>query len=201
MTGVPIRGGIIPRGALFARLSEAGRVTVVSAPAVRALTPAPTLDGGAVVEHLLEDLGSIETPLWLVIDDLHELRSLEALRDLALLAMRAAPELRFVFSTRGELPLGLHRLRLEGALTEVRADDLRFSLDEARELFERAGVLLSERALVRLYERTEELGRKALGIGMAGERQRGQPQARAPAPRAASASCRSSSRPAHSWSR
>ncbi|WP_270044463.1 LuxR C-terminal-related transcriptional regulator [Solirubrobacter ginsenosidimutans] len=111
--------------------------------------------GGAVVEHLLEDLGSIETPLWLVIDDLHELHSLEALRDLALLAMRAAPELRFVLSTRGELPLGLHRLWLEGALTEVRADDLRFSLDEARTLFDRAGVQLSERALVRLYERTE----------------------------------------------
>ena len=36
-------------------------------------------DGWAVVERLLEDLEPLEDPLWLVIDDLHELHSAEAL--------------------------------------------------------------------------------------------------------------------------
>ena len=46
--------------------------------------------------------------------------------------MRGPPELRFVLATRHDLRLGLHRLRLEGELTEIRAADLRFTLAEAR---------------------------------------------------------------------
>src|SRR3954454_10309342 len=49
---------------------------------VRGLTPAPDLDGWAIVERLLDDLGSLEEWVWLVIDDLHELRSTEALSQL-----------------------------------------------------------------------------------------------------------------------
>ena len=44
-----------------------------------------------------------------------------------------------MLATRHDLRLGLHRLRLEGELTEIRAADLRFSLAEARELLEAAG--------------------------------------------------------------
>ena len=40
-----------------------------------------------------------------------------------------------MLATRHDLRLGLHRLRLEGELTEIRAADLRFSLAEARALF------------------------------------------------------------------
>jgi LuxR family transcriptional regulator, maltose regulon positive regulatory protein len=36
--------------------------------------------------------------------------------------------------------LGLHRLRLQGELAEIRADDLRFTLGEARAMFEAAGL-------------------------------------------------------------
>ena len=41
--------------------------------------PAPSFQGEAVVERLLADLGSLEQPAVLVIDDLHELRSVDAL--------------------------------------------------------------------------------------------------------------------------
>jgi LuxR family transcriptional regulator, maltose regulon positive regulatory protein len=44
---------------------------------VRPVTAAPDLDGWAVVERLLADLGSLEDRIWLVIDDLHELGSSE----------------------------------------------------------------------------------------------------------------------------
>src|SRR5689334_11306200 len=122
---------------------------------VRELTAAPGLDGWAVVERLLKDLAPLQDRLWLVIDDVHELGSAEARRQLELLLMRGPPELRIVLATRHDLRLGLHRLRLEGELTEIRAGHLRFSLAEARELFAAAGVELPEAALGMLYERTE----------------------------------------------
>ena len=122
---------------------------------MRELTAAPNLDGWVIVERLLKDLAPLEDRLWLVIDDLHELGSAEARRQLELLVMRAPEELRFVLATRHDVRLGLHRLRLEGELTEIRADDLRFTVAEARALFAAAGVELAEPTLGMLYERTE----------------------------------------------
>jgi LuxR family maltose regulon positive regulatory protein len=215
--------GVVCRGALFARLSEAGRVTVLSAPAgsgktvllrswidesgltgrtawvpvpseehdaqrflisvadalrgtvegkklVRPLTAAPDLDGWAIVEWLLQDLHSLQDQIWLVIDDLHELRSASALRQLELLVMRAPAELRFVFASRRDPQLGLHRLRLDGELTEIRAADLRFTLSESRALLEAAGVQLSDDALALLHERTEgwAAGLRLAALSLAG---------------------------------
>src|SRR6201996_4136893 len=131
------------------------RQTAAGSTVVGPLTAAPDLDGWAVVERLLKDLESLQDQAWLVIDDVHELRSAEALRQLELLLMRAPPELRCVLATRHDVRLGLHRLRLEGELTEIRAANLRFTLDEARALFGGAGVELPESALALLHARTE----------------------------------------------
>ena len=131
------------------------RQTAPGSALIRELTAAPDLDGWAIVERLLKDLASLQDRLWLVIDDLHELGSDQARRQLELLVMRAPPQLRFVLATRHDVQLGLHRLRLEGDLAEIRADDLRFSLAEARELFDAAGVELPGPALGMLHDRTE----------------------------------------------
>jgi LuxR family transcriptional regulator, maltose regulon positive regulatory protein len=136
-------------------VADALRGTTAGSTLVRPLTEAPGLDGWAIVERLLEDLGSLETRAWLVLDDVHELDSKEALSQLELLILRAPPTLRVVLSTRRDLRLGLHRLRLEGEVTEIRAADLRFSLEEARDLFQAAGVQLPEPALAALMARTE----------------------------------------------
>ena len=90
-----------------------------------------------------------------MIDDLHELRSAPALRQLELLVMRAPADLRFVFASRHDPRLGLHRLRLDGELTEIRAADLRFTLEESRDLLEASGVRLPDSALALLHARTE----------------------------------------------
>ena len=131
------------------------RGTAAGSALVRGLTAAPVLNGGVIVERLLEDLASLEDRVWLVLDDLHELRSSDALQQLELLVMRAPAELRFVLSSRHDVRLGLHRLRLHGELTEIRAVDLRFTVEEARALFDAVGVALSESALARLVDRTE----------------------------------------------
>jgi LuxR family maltose regulon positive regulatory protein len=146
------------------------RETAAGSKLVRPLTAAPDLDGWTVVERLLEDLGGLEDRVWLVIDDLHELRSDEALRQLELLVMRAPAGLRFVLSTRHDLRLGLHRLRLEGELTEIRAADLRFTPEEARALYQAAGIPLSESALGLLHDRTEgwAAGLRLTALSLAG---------------------------------
>src|SRR5262245_34048308 len=101
---------------------------------VRELTAAPDLDGWVITERLLADLAPLDEALWLVVDDVHELGP-EALAQLELLIMRAPPGLRFVLAARHDVRLGLHRLRLEGELAEIRQPDLRFTVAEAAELF------------------------------------------------------------------
>jgi len=136
-------------------VTEALRGTAAGSALVQPSTAAPELDGWSLVERLLADLGSLRDRIWLVIDDVHALDSAEVLRQLELMLLRAPAGLRFVLSSRHDLRLGLHRLRLEGELTEIRAAALRFSREEARALLEAAGVRLSESALARLHQRTE----------------------------------------------
>ena len=131
------------------------RQTGAGSERVRELTAAPDLDGANVVGRLLEDLSSLREPLWLVIDDLHELQADQASRHMELLLGTAPPELRFVLLTRHDLRLGLHRLRVEGELTEIRGEDLRFTLEESRALLKAAGVRLSDGALESLVATTE----------------------------------------------
>lgn len=133
---------------------DALRRTAAGAGLVRAVSAAPDLDGWAVTERLLTDLAPLPDRLWLVVDDVHELGA-EALRQLELLIMRATPQLRFVFASRHDVRLGLHRLRLEGELAEIRAADLKLTVAEARELFAAAGVELPGPAVAVLHERTE----------------------------------------------
>ena len=151
-------------------VADALRGTAAGSTLVRELTAAPGLDGWAIVERLLKGLAPLDDPIWLVIDDVHELGPDEALRQLELLVMRGPPHLRLVLATRHDLRMGLHRRRLEGELTEIRADDLRFSVAEARELFAAAGVELSESALVMLHERTEgwAAGLRLAALSLAG---------------------------------
>jgi LuxR family transcriptional regulator, maltose regulon positive regulatory protein len=141
-------------------LLDALRQTAAGASVLREICGMPDLDLCALVE----DLASLEQPVWLVIDGLQELRSDGALRQLEWFLLRAPDRLRVVLSSRGELRLGLHRLRLEGALTEIRSGDLPFTQDEARALLASAGVELTELALAALLKRT---GGWAAGLRLA----------------------------------
>ncbi len=58
-------------------------------------------------------------------------------------------------TTRHDLPLRLHQLRLAGELAEIRAADLRFSERETRELLDASGITLSDAGAALLHQRTE----------------------------------------------
>jgi LuxR family transcriptional regulator, maltose regulon positive regulatory protein len=148
---------------------DALRRTAAGSALVQEVTAAPDLDGWAVVERLLRNLAALRDPVWLVIDDVHELGP-EVMQQLELLVLRAPPALRFVLATRQDVRLGLHRLRLEGGLVEIRAADLRFSAGEAGELFAAAGLNISESTVALLHERTEgwAAGLRLAALSLAG---------------------------------
>jgi LuxR family maltose regulon positive regulatory protein len=157
--------------AFWLSVLDALRATRVGSDRVRELTAAPDLDGATVVRRLLEDLGSLDERVWLVIDDLHELLAEDAVGQVEVLLASAPPELRVVLLTRRDLRLGLHRLRLEGELTELRGEELRFGLEESRGLLEAAGVRLSDGAVESLVETTEgwAAGLRLAALSLAGD--------------------------------
>ena len=134
---------------------DAMRGTTAGSVLLRDLTGATGVDGWTIVERLVEDLYSLEAPVWLVIDDLDELAASGGQEQLGFLLMHAPDALRLVLIGRRDPTLRLHRLRLQGDLTEIRPRDLRFTQDEALELAKGAGVALSDSAAANLLERTE----------------------------------------------
>jgi len=66
-----------------------------------------------------------------ILDDFHELGDGPARESISWLVAHAPPGLRLVLSTRKEPELPLATLRARGDLLELRAEDLRFTVDEA----------------------------------------------------------------------
>jgi LuxR family maltose regulon positive regulatory protein len=132
-------------------------VRQASAPTSRAEPPAATPDfnGRAMVDRVLSELAEQRGRLILIIDDLNELISPEALAQLTRLLTNLPADVHAVLATRRDLPLRLPQLRLAGELAEIRAADLRFTEDETRELLEAAGIALSQAGVALLHQRTE----------------------------------------------
>jgi LuxR family transcriptional regulator, maltose regulon positive regulatory protein len=115
----------------------------------------PEFNGRAMVDWVLSELEDHRGRVVLVIDDLHELHSPDALAQLTLLLTNLPPNAHAILATRRDLRLGLHRLRLAGELAEIRAADLRFTRRETRELLDASDITLSEAGAALLHERTE----------------------------------------------
>jgi LuxR family transcriptional regulator, maltose regulon positive regulatory protein len=113
------------------------------------------LDGDDLVERIVSELAEQVEPIVLIVDDLHELRSPDALAQLERLLSMLPGAARVVLSSRRDPPIRLHRLRLAGEVSEIRAGDLRFSERETRELLATSGISLSDAGARALHERTE----------------------------------------------
>ncbi|HET9119789.1 MAG TPA: AAA family ATPase [Solirubrobacterales bacterium] len=113
------------------------------------------LDGDQVVERVVSEVAEQAEPLVLIIDDLHELRSGEAIDQLERLLANLPSSAHIVLSSRRDLPIRLHDLRLADQIAEIRADDLRFTERETRELLSAAEIGLSDAGVAALHQRTE----------------------------------------------
>jgi LuxR family transcriptional regulator, maltose regulon positive regulatory protein len=119
--------------------------------------PAATaaLDGDQVVDRVMSEVAEQVEPVVLIIDDLHELRSADALAQLEHLLAILPSSARVVLSSRRDPPIRLHRLRLADEIAEIRAGDLRFTERETRDLLAASGIGLSGAGVAALYGRTE----------------------------------------------
>jgi LuxR family maltose regulon positive regulatory protein len=152
---VPVRRDQQDAQQFWLALLTAVRQAIDTAGRAEPAAATPDFNGQAMVDRVLSELADNGDDIIVVIDDLHELHSPEALAQLTSLLTNLPPHVHAVLTTRHDLRLHLHRLRLTGELAEIRAADLRFTKGETRELLDVAGINLSEAALGLLHQRTE----------------------------------------------
>jgi LuxR family transcriptional regulator, maltose regulon positive regulatory protein len=100
-------------------------------------------------------LAAQDPPVTLVLDDMHLVTEPKVLKGLEFVLRNTGPGLHLVVASRMDPPLPLHRYRLVGQLTEIRASDLAFSTAEAGLLLAQHGSTLTLGLLDSLTERTE----------------------------------------------
>jgi ATP/maltotriose-dependent transcriptional regulator MalT len=108
------------------------------------------------IDELANGIGAFDEPLVVVLDELHLIDDPRALVSLEHFIERLPPNGRLVVLTRSEPALELPRRRALGALVELRAAELAFTLAEARELLvDRARIPLRATEVGELVARTE----------------------------------------------
>ena len=130
----------------------------------------PDFNAPAMADRVLSELAEAGGGVMLIIEDLHELNSPEALGQLTRLLLSLPAGVHALLTTRRDLPLRLHRLRLAGELAEIRAADLRFTEDETRELLAASGIELPDAGVTLLHQRTEgwAAGLRLAALSLAG---------------------------------
>ncbi len=114
----------------------------------------PPLD--TLVAALLNDLARVSERLCLVLDDYHVLDSAVVDEVVTTLLENLPATVTVVIASREDPRLPLARLRARGQMVEIRAADLRFTADEARELLNDAmGLNLTSAQVDALEARTE----------------------------------------------
>src|SRR5450755_3181619 len=107
------------------------------------------------VDELMNGLVAYGRPVAIVLDDLHAVGGERSLGSIAHAIERLPANARLLASTRSEPAISVARLRARGALREIRARELAFTVDEAGELIAREGIELSGESIELLVERTE----------------------------------------------
>jgi LuxR family maltose regulon positive regulatory protein len=115
---------------LWGHVTAALRRAGVPVPHAAWAAPVDSVDHEFLV-RLASVLAAAEPPVVLVLDDIHFLTGRTALQGLSYLMRNARPGLRVMVASRIDPLLPLHRFRLAGELTEIRADALAFSVPES----------------------------------------------------------------------
>ena len=107
------------------------------------------------VDELMNGLVAYDRPLAIVLDDLHSVKDATSLRSVGHAIKRLPPNVRICLSTRSDPAIPLGRLRARGALNEIRARELAFTIEETRELMLGEDIALTSAGIELLAERTE----------------------------------------------
>ena len=110
----------------------------------------------AAIDELANGLAIAKRELVIVLDDVQKVTDLDCLASLEYCLSRLPASARLVLITRVDPPLKLAALRARGELAELRADELAFTADEARQTLLGWGRLqLNENEIETMVERTE----------------------------------------------
>ncbi len=122
-------------------------------PMLRSAPPAPT---ESVLMAVVNAFAEVGQDCFLVLDDFHLIESEDVRTGVRFLLEHLPPSLHLVLLTRNDPPLSLARMRARGELAEVRAQDLRFSAEEAAEMLTALrGMEISHELITALATRTE----------------------------------------------
>lgn len=121
---------------------------------LRDISPGPQF-GIRELNRIVEALTQLPDPVVLVLDDFQNIKDGQALDFLNHVVEQRIPQLRLVLVTRAEPRLRLSRLRLEGHVTEIGADDLAFTEGEAHGVCVLSGHPLAGREFADLLRRTQ----------------------------------------------
>jgi ATP/maltotriose-dependent transcriptional regulator MalT len=109
-----------------------------------------------VLIPFINEVARLPSRCILVIEDYHHITTPEIYATLAFLIEHLPSNLHIILTTRGNPDLPLARLRARNELTELTAEDLRFSRAEIQTFLDRTlHVALSPEVLARLEQRTE----------------------------------------------
>jgi LuxR family maltose regulon positive regulatory protein len=110
----------------------------------------------SMLTALVNEIAAIPNDFALVLDDYHVIEAEPVHGAIAFLLEHMPPQMHLVIAGRTDLPLPLARLRARGQMTELRADDLRFTSAEATAFLKDVmGLDLSAKDIEALEERTE----------------------------------------------
>jgi LuxR family transcriptional regulator, maltose regulon positive regulatory protein len=110
---------------------------------------------GKIVPRLGQALAQVETPIVIVIDDAHLIENPQCVAAMMTLAGHLQSGSRLVLSTRDQSAFPLGRLRTNGLLLELGAEELRMGNREARELLSAEEVQAPDEDVDELVGRTE----------------------------------------------
>jgi LuxR family maltose regulon positive regulatory protein len=108
-----------------------------------------------MVPRLVSAAASVQPPVTVLLDQAEAVTNRQCLNAIAEFALRLPHGWRFALASRTAAPLPTARLRAQGGLLEVTADDLAMSAAEADALLQGAGVKVGEASLDDLLQRTE----------------------------------------------
>lgn len=139
---------------LVASLQKAFPELFVEAQELLEIPQLPPLQ--AVLTSIVNDLASIEEDFVVILDDYQSIRMTIIHDGVAFLLDHLPPNKHIVITTRADPALPLHRYRSRQQMVEIRAEDLRFSIEEVSRYMQGIGdIPLNDYELATLETRTE----------------------------------------------
>jgi LuxR family maltose regulon positive regulatory protein len=108
-----------------------------------------------VVPRFVAAVAPVQPPVTVLVDHAEAVTNRQCLNTIAEFALRLPPGWQFALASRTVVPLPTARLRVNGGILEVTADDLAMGPSEAQSLLTGAGVEADEASLRDLLQRTE----------------------------------------------